>query len=520
MNSLEEAKSLMSIFEGSDLAFGRTELTEHITTTGKHEAKCWMEKRPVTEEDWKRHIEGIAALGIPPINSQSMVKFGAIDVDQYQGLSLEDLCRDISRANLPLVVCRSKSGGPHIYLFVEDWVPARQMVEKLDGLAAYFGFGTSEIFPKQVTIGTHNAAHKDYGNWINMPYFNRDKNFRVGLDENGEPITKIEDFITFVQSRTIPIKLLDTVTPLAEDGGDKIFPGGPPCLNNIFAKGKAAQGNRNIVLFNVATYTKKAFPDNWENKLDEYNRLLETPLPGKELEAMKKSHERKEYYYKCRESPLCDYCNSQVCSAREHGVGSGKILPNNRSLTCIRTSPSIWYLDITPGDGSTHRISLSTDELQSPHLFQKRCMDTICLMPPIPKREVWADTVRDLMKNCTVIEMPYETTPQGQLKEHLEDFVIEYSSTKDPKDMLRGNVYSGPKEYWFRWVDFKKHLEVKRFDLLKQHEILAVLRSEFKAMKGKQHLAGRFTNFLKIPKDLLVAGKPEDLPVAHEIDVF
>ncbi|MDV7401895.1 hypothetical protein RZS08_61310, partial [Arthrospira platensis SPKY1] len=111
-----------------------------------------------------------------------MVKFGAIDVDTYSGIDLAELAIQIASQKLPLVLCRSKSGGPHIYLFVTDWVPAQLMIQKLDSLAGALGFGTSEIFPKQVSISTQNEAAPDYGNWINMPYFKGAQGLRYGLN--------------------------------------------------------------------------------------------------------------------------------------------------------------------------------------------------------------------------------------------------------------------------------------------------------------------------------------------------
>jgi len=517
MTTLNDAQTLMDLFQGSDLAFGRADLTKKISQTGKHEARCWMEKRPVTEEDWRKHVEGIAGIGIPPINSESKCRFGAIDVDQYRGLSLEDLCRDIADSGIPLVVCRSKSGGPHIYLFVSDWISAGAMVEKMDMLAGYFGFGASEIFPKQVSLGSNGQGHPDYGNWINMPYFNGAKNFRYGLDSKGEALTKIQDFADYVRSRTITPEDFEKLAPPPSD--DEIFPGGPPCLNHIFRKNKDLEGARNITLCNVAVYAKKAHPDNWKDKLDEYNRYLENPLPGRELEAIKKSYGSKDYRYMCRKSPLCDYCNSQVCKTQEHGVGDAEILPNNRSLTVINTSPPVWYLDIIANETEVQRISLSTDELQTPRLFQKRCMEVLKIMPPVPKNEEWTEIVQGLLKHCTEIDMPAELSPKGQLLEFLESFILDNRSTESPEDLLRGLVFCGPEDYWFRWKDFKNYLDRQRFDLLKQNQILAILRTEMNCIKDYQKIAGKGCNFWKIPRKAF-ASDPEPLTVKEVINPF
>jgi hypothetical protein len=509
----------MELFQGSDLAFGRSELTNNVSQKGKHETKSWTEKRAITEEDWRRHVEGTASVGIPPINSESMVRFGAIDIDQYQGLSLDDLAVDISESGLPLVLCRSKSGGPHIYLFCREWVNAATMVEKLDMVAGYFGFGAAEIFPKQVSIGNHRD-HPDYGNWINMPYFNGMKNFRYGISPRGVPIKDIKEFCNYAKEQSISPEDLNNLSLPQINEENETFTQGPPCLKHIFAKNKAGEGQRNILLCNITVYAKNAHPDNWKDKIDEYNRLFPQPLPNREVEAIKRSYASKEYRYQCSQSPLCDFCNSQVCKNKLHGIETGEILPNNRSLTVINTSPPIWYLDITAGEAETTRISLSTDELQNPRLFQKRCMEVIKTMPPVPKQEEWGKLVQNLLKHVTQINVPKELSPTGQLLELLETFIVDKGSTDTPEVLLRGLVYCSPEEYWFRWIDLKDFLNRHRFDLLKQNQILATLKTECKMNKNYQKIAGRGVQIQTIRRTDLQIVEPEALTVKQNEDPF
>lgn len=519
MTALTDARLLMNLFQGSDLAFGRSDLTDKVSLTGKHETRSWTEKRPVSQEDWQRHVEGYGGIGIPPINSKSKVRFGAIDVDQYQGLSLEDLAHDIHESRLPLVLCRSKSGGPHIYLFVSDWVPASVMVEKLDMVAGFFGFGAAEIFPKQVSIANHRD-HPDYGNWINMPYFNGAKQFRYGLNEEGQPLLSVERFVEFAESRTINPKELESLTLPTVSEEDEIFVQGPPCLNHIFSKGKATEGSRNVLLCNIAVYAKKAHPDDWKDKLDDYNRLFPQPLPAREVEAIKRSYASKEYHYQCGKSPLCDFCNSQLCKTKLHGIDTGEILPNNRSLTVINTVPPIWYLDISTGENTTQRISLSTDELQNARMFQKRCMEVIKSMPPVPKNEDWTKIVQGLLKHVTEINVPKELSPQGQLLELVESFILDKGDKSNPEVLLRGLVYQSPQEYWFRWIDLKDYLQRHRFELMKQNQILATLRTECNMHRNYQKIAGRGVQIQVIFRKDLKIDDPEPLETPTYEDPF
>lgn len=164
------AKEFLSIFRSHPNVYGRTEVTEGFDENGKANSKSWLQKEELTEEVWEQHLAGQQSIGCVPIKPNNMVSWGAIDIDLYQEqLNMESILRKISEASLPFVLCRSKSGGGHLYLFLEHQVLAKHMVEKLEKFAAYFGQGGSEIFPKQVTIGK-DENDADYGNWINMPY--------------------------------------------------------------------------------------------------------------------------------------------------------------------------------------------------------------------------------------------------------------------------------------------------------------------------------------------------------------
>lgn len=63
---------------------------------------------------------------------------------------------------LPLVVCRSKSGGAHCFLFAKEWVEAKDMQMALRHLSSALGYGESEIFPKQIKL---NLDRGDVGNF-------------------------------------------------------------------------------------------------------------------------------------------------------------------------------------------------------------------------------------------------------------------------------------------------------------------------------------------------------------------
>lgn len=76
----------------------------------KAEARCWTAKEPVTDALYVAHLEGRAGLGIVPIRDDNTCMWGCIDIDNYT-IDHNKLLEKIRQLELPLVVCRTKSGG-------------------------------------------------------------------------------------------------------------------------------------------------------------------------------------------------------------------------------------------------------------------------------------------------------------------------------------------------------------------------------------------------------------------------
>ena len=89
-------------------------------------------KQPVTKKLYQQHLEGKISLGIVPITNKGNCRFGVIDFDDHKknGIKIKDfdyasLLKKIKFLKLPLVVFKSKSGGAHAYLFLQEWTPAK-----------------------------------------------------------------------------------------------------------------------------------------------------------------------------------------------------------------------------------------------------------------------------------------------------------------------------------------------------------------------------------------------------------
>lgn len=112
------AKRMLAAFEGSDVGYLVTRVGDR-GKKGKTEAEYRTVHGQVTEELMQKHLDGESGVGIVPIKGD-MCKFGVIDIDVYD-LDHASLQRRITDLKLPLVHCRSKSGGAHLYLFFNDW---------------------------------------------------------------------------------------------------------------------------------------------------------------------------------------------------------------------------------------------------------------------------------------------------------------------------------------------------------------------------------------------------------------
>jgi hypothetical protein len=493
---VEDFEYLKATFEGSDIAHGRSIIVGK-RDDGKLETKSWTEHRPIEDKDWIAHLEGKSGVGLSPITSQSKVKWGAIDVDEYKGkLDLSALVKDFNEAKLPLTVARSKSGGAHLFLFSEDWVPASLMIRALESISAYFGYAKCEIFPKQAIVTKQKGdGNCDYGNWLNLPYFGGINYLRYLHDDVGEAITCVKKLKIFVDSKRVTSEFLrDLKLTKKADEEALLFKDGPPCLERIYKN--QDQNYRNVTLCNVAVYLKKKFNSEWKTHLDAFNTKFATPLPSQEVEIIKKSYDKKDYKYQCSKSPLCDFCNSGICRTKEFGVGEHNSLPSRRSLTKILSEPPLWYVDIQTEKG-TKRISLETEELVNLRLFRIRCMEATNTLPSLMKQEDWDEAVHDLMEHVTEISAPKELTPEGELAELLQDFVTTNRSHDLEKasyeDILRGLVYGDVEGIHFRLRDLKKFLTQERY-VVKQNKLAAMLKTTFKGQRSVKKILGGSVN--------------------------
>ena len=124
-----------AIFSGLDIAYG-TYIIKKERGDGKQAGQATVVRKPPTDDLWEKHLAGVEpSLGIIPIRADNSCIWGCIDIDQYP-IDHKGLVEKIEGLNLPLVVCRSKSGGAHCFLFTKEPIPAREMQDYLKACAA------------------------------------------------------------------------------------------------------------------------------------------------------------------------------------------------------------------------------------------------------------------------------------------------------------------------------------------------------------------------------------------------
>lgn len=480
------ATKLLALFAGLERGHGRYDVSEGGQEGDKKKGRASYVKSPVTVELWEDHLAGKVGIGIVPIRDDATVVWGAIDVDRY---NIDLAALSLVLANSPLILCRSKSGGAHIFCFTSEPVSARSMQERLARAAAALGYGGVEVFPKQVELLT---ARGDMGNWLNMPYFGGENSTRYAII-NGESVGP-EEFLEAAYARRLTAPDLAQLTLVDESEGEKIVPDGPPCLQ-LMCRNGIASGGRNNALYNIGVYLKMAHPDDWRSRLEDYNRrFVQPPLDAGEVLALIKSLDKKLYHYTCDREPLASHCDKRACVKRKFGVRGGDAdqepdLPIIGGLTKLETSPPIWFLDV---DG--FRMGpLATEDLQLQPRFQKTCMEQINRMPPQIKPLKWNELMNSLLSTAQIVEMPDDSSDESQTWYHLEKFCTGRAqcddldelqvSDKPWTDDVNGLTY-------FKLVDFIAYLERRRFKSLTPQQLAALLRergakAERRKIKGK-----------------------------------
>ena len=476
-------KRFAAIFAGYDGAFGTYDLSRaHTTEKGKVEGKALSLRGAPSPLDWQNHLsDSKKGLGIIPLRRDNTVKFMAIDVDDYR-LKLEDVAKKVK--DLPFVVCRSKSGGAHLYVFFKEPVLATVALAWLHDMAAQLGWGSSERFPKQ----TERYNDQDIGNWINIPYSGGQRTVRYALDPEGRAMS-LDSFLDYAESKQVTEEeLLGHSLLPALTSPSVLFEEGPPCLQHLEATGGFPDGTRNEGMFNVGVYLRKRFPDDWEDKMMPYAmELCDPPLTMPELANTVKSLKRKDYGYRCKQAPISAHCNRRECLKRMHGVGDTHHGTTVELENVIKYDgdPVLWGMDI-----GGKRVLVDTDVLYQQHRFNKLCMEVVNRCPTSMPPARWQRYLDDKIKNCDIVPVPEDASPEGQFNIYLDNFCYGRIQARSRDEISLGKPYRDEAHVHFRSSGLLKYLRQQSFRYESEHHIWQWLRKRqaenyFTTIKGK-----------------------------------
>ena len=495
----------MNVFSGSQHNFGEA-IYESKDGSGKVSAKCrTITDKLITIKEYKEHLEGTKGLGIIPIKENSKCSFSLIDIDIYDS-DLDIYIEAIERNSFPLVPFKSKSGGLHIYLFLKEEEVTKKVLEAMRRISFLLSIdflikrkknSTVEIFPKQSKL-----RKGEYGSWINLPYFNANDTQQYAV-KDGKNLT-LNEALMYIKERQI------TLRDLQEFLEELPFIDAPPCLQLLYYLNPLyKESGRNNFLFSFGVYLKKKNEEFFEQNLLEINQEIREPLPEKEVQGtIVKSLKRKDYVYKCKESPCATFCSKKECKKREYGIGK-----NEGYFSSIELGVLYQYKIAQPyyewevriqGQETFKRLRFkSEDEIIKQDTFMKLCMRELYELPSKLKQGEWFNKVNQALKEivCVTVTEDEDTSTYVMLKNLIMEFLTQRAMAETKEQILIGRVYFDPsdKSYKFKVKDLIDFLfrqkQFKYYTPGEIHGILRELNCEYKRLRINDSKQTRVASF-------------------------
>lgn len=123
---------------------------------------------PVTFKTYERHLTGVEPIGIYPVvhhDEECWVRWGCCDIDTGDWSEAYMLAVALSGMGFKPWVERSRSKGWHVWVFVQQWVPARMMRRALKVAYAAIDLPAKEANPKSEVLRPDQL-----GNYVRLPY--------------------------------------------------------------------------------------------------------------------------------------------------------------------------------------------------------------------------------------------------------------------------------------------------------------------------------------------------------------
>lgn len=454
---------IWELFSGYEDAYGRYAI-KRVKDNGKNEGQASTVREPVTQALWDAHLSGMGpGLGIVPLQKNDVLSWACIDIDVI-GIDHKELENKCRKFGFPLVICRSKSGGAHAFIFFREPVNAEPVVTALHMWAAALGYAGCEVFPKQ----TLRMDDNDVGNWLNMPYYYADRTNRYCYHE-GKHLS-LAEFEEYAESMRVDLSAVEKHygTDIEKgarktDDVDDPFYEAPPCLVAIANLGGFPEGTRNEGMFSVCVYLKKRYEEDFTNHVREYNdHLCDPKLEERAIEDTINSLRKKDYEYKCSKEPLKSYCNNRLCRSRAFGVGAtnGSARPAVLDVKKVVGEPTIWYMTV-----NNVRVRMTTDEFLNQNHYKKVVLNAVNVVPPSMPGPRWDKYITELAQSAEIEIASEDATLKGQLSILMEKYLLSHTRTRDKETLLTTDApyVTGEGTIWFKLLDFEKYLKTQGF---------------------------------------------------------
>jgi hypothetical protein len=487
----DSIKKFIEFYSGLKKSYGYATMDKAVLSDeGKLKPVYGWTGYPITDNDYVQHLEGKRAIGIQPCDEEGKARFGAIDIDDkqhsYKNFPFQKYIDLIIKYNLPVIPVKSKSGGLHLCVFFKEKVSALFIRNFFDKILITLGLPSNiEIYPKETELSTKSDGTPDYGHFINLPYFNKTE--RVALNPNGGTFT----FEQFIQVIEVNLQTEESIEEFNKKhiktlltGGNDEFSEGPPCLQ-IMTKNKLVDG-RDRFLYNYMVFAKKAYPDNWEEKVKEAARNYfeyDKNWDDKKVEVKIRSWRKETKGHTCNEDPIKDFCIKSECIKRQFGILSDKKkrYPKVSGLQKYDYPEPEYTFNIEKPDGSgviscrAKNIRQITNQLEMRNLIG----NAAGFVPPMVKQWEYQESVIDVLfstKNPEIIKPPKSATLEGILEQELIDWV-NGPEAKNDVSFKSGAVLFEKEEVYFKFTPFFDHIKNREWkeNRLKTTELMTRL---------------------------------------------
>jgi len=472
-------KRYIKYFDGYREAYGLADF-EHEDAkvdleSGKKKPVYRWNFEPLTEEIYTSHLAGKISIGIQPCNIDKEARLGVIDVDpkDYADFDKKFFIDKIQEFDLPLIPVESKSGGLHLWIFINEFMSAKDIVSFLTNLLPLFKLKpNTEIFPKQTELTRDESTGKiGPGQFINLPYYGEE---RKALNVDGTSFT-LNNFLQLIEANTVSKQDLQQIT----DGIDrKIYEGvngdfvdGPPCMAVLskLSKEKNFDG-KDRFMYNYHVLVKMKYPDIWEDKVKNapvkyFEEIHGNAWTDQKLKAKIKSWAKTEKGYTCNQDPLFEHCKKGICVKKKFGVLSGSkgSYPGLTNLRKIEIFEEPEYeFDVTKPDGigkaTVHCKSI--EHLNDQRKRRNAIAKAAGFLPPLIKGETEQTVMDELYKTQTTVSPPIGTSPKEKLHDVLHTKINGPKATTDAA-FKTGSVLIEEGYAYFKFDKFYDRLKAK-----------------------------------------------------------